>query len=318
MCCLFGLLDYEHQLTLKQRQIILQTLSIVCEDRGTDATGISYFTHNRLYIQKAPRAAHKMRLHVSQDARYIMGHTRMTTQGDEKKNYNNHPFSGKVGKQSFALAHNGILHNDKSLRISRHLPASRIETDSYVAVQLLEKEKNLGFKSLRHMAEALDGTFTITVLSNQNDLYIVKGNNPMCLYQFETDGFYLYASTQEILDKAVQRLHLDNHDFRRIYVQSGEILRIAADGFVQRGQFNDSALWPTSIYSAWGWPSGYTAQDTEKEACEEMLHMYSQISGYDLELLEYLHSTGFSLLDIEQMVYDPALMEECVAEVLCE
>ena len=39
----------------------------------------------------------------------------MTTQGNERFNYNNHPFWGKIGDTPFALAHNGILTNDDEL-----------------------------------------------------------------------------------------------------------------------------------------------------------------------------------------------------------
>lgn len=45
-----------------------------------------------------------------------MGHTRHTTQGNEKRNYNNHPFTGKCKNLKFAIAHNGVLFNDKELR----------------------------------------------------------------------------------------------------------------------------------------------------------------------------------------------------------
>lgn len=315
MCCLFGLLDYKQRLSLDRRQEILRTLSIACEERGTDATGIAYFKGKRLYIQKAPRAAHRMKFHLGQEAKYIMGHTRMTTQGDEKKNYNNHPFPGRAGKTLFALAHNGVIHNDKTLQVSRRLPYTKIETDSYIAAQLLEQEKTLGFAGLRNMAEELQGTFTITVLDARNNLYIVKGNNPMCIYQFKSEGFYLYASTQEILDRAIKRLGLDKRPHKNIRISSGEILRIAADGSLKKGYFNDSALWSMSpVYSLWGWDTPY-ARQAEKDALSDMLELYSQISGYSYDALAMLHDSGFDLMDIEQMIYDPELMEDCLAEV---
>lgn len=67
-----------------------------------------------------------------------MGHTRMTTQGSEEKNYNP-PFLGCAGDLRFTLAHNGILHNDRMLRRSLKLPHTKIETDSYATVQLIER-----------------------------------------------------------------------------------------------------------------------------------------------------------------------------------
>ncbi len=40
----------------------------------------------------------------------------MTTQGNAKPNYNNHPFRGVAEQLPFALAHNGILRNDELLK----------------------------------------------------------------------------------------------------------------------------------------------------------------------------------------------------------
>lgn len=83
----------------------------------------------------------------------MIGHTRHSTQGSERQNRNNHPFSGRVPNTRFALAHNGVLINDDLLREQYQLSKSKIETDSYVAVQLIERQRELSFASLRFMAE---------------------------------------------------------------------------------------------------------------------------------------------------------------------
>lgn len=118
------------------------------------------------------------------------------------------PFPGRAGKTSFALAHNGMLHNDKALRTDLHLPPTAIETDSYAAVQLIERDGTMDFGSLKHMAEVLRGSFTITVLDDKNGLYIVRGNNPMCIYHFKgaglTSGCLLNISKKDLV---LQRLH---------------------------------------------------------------------------------------------------------------
>ena len=72
---------------------------------------------------------------MPEDTVILTGHTRMTTQGDARYIYNNHPFTGKTADGSFALCHNGVLYNDSQLAKSEHLPKSKIETDSYVAAQ---------------------------------------------------------------------------------------------------------------------------------------------------------------------------------------
>ena len=78
----------------------------------------------------------------------------------------------------------------------------------YVAVQLIEQSGSISFKSLKQMVEALNGSFTITVLDASNNLYLIKGNNPLALYLFPNLGIYLYASTKEILDNALDKLKL--------------------------------------------------------------------------------------------------------------
>ena len=99
----------------------------------------------------------------------------------------------------FALAHNGVLWNDGWLRQVQELPKTQIETDSFVAVQLIEQKSALDFDSLQYMAEQVEGSFTFTVLDKEDNLYFVKGDSPMCICQFPKLGFILYASTEERL-----------------------------------------------------------------------------------------------------------------------
>ena len=109
--------------------------------RSTDATGIAYNFNDRLRIYKRPIPARKMKIHIPHGVNVVMGHTRMTTQGNAQFNQNNHPFLGKVDGEFILLLHNGVLWNDKELRIAENLPLTSVETDSYVAVQLLEKRR---------------------------------------------------------------------------------------------------------------------------------------------------------------------------------
>ena len=186
MCCLFGLIDTELRFTGKEKSKMLHVLASASEERGTDATGVAYDSGRNLHFYKKPIPGHKLNFYIRDDSRFAMGHTRMTTQGSARKNYNNHPFRGITQTGTFALAHNGVLDNDISLRKSLHLPSTRIETDSYIAVQLIVQKGILSFDSLRYMAELLEGSFTITVLGDGGSLYIVKGDNPFCLYFSQT------------------------------------------------------------------------------------------------------------------------------------
>lgn len=93
MCSLFGLIDFRNTLTQRQKNRMVSVLAKECEVRGTDATGIAYNYQDTLRIYKRPLPAHKMWFRIPRDVNVIMGHTRMTTQGSEKKNFNNHPLS---------------------------------------------------------------------------------------------------------------------------------------------------------------------------------------------------------------------------------
>lgn len=114
----------------------------------------------------------------------------MTTQGSARRNYNNHPFPGRTGAVDFALAHNGVLYNDVALRDSLHLPKTKIQTDSYIAVQLLQRQNRLDFSSLRNMAEQVSGSFTFTVLDGADNLYFVKGDNPYVSTTIQMQSFW--------------------------------------------------------------------------------------------------------------------------------
>jgi len=198
VCCLFGLMDLNRTFNGKERSHILSVLASECEARGTDATGISYNAGGRMRVYKRSAPARKMHFKVPDNATVIMGHTRLTTQGSEKKNYNNHPFLGNVDGMQIALAHNGVIRNDRELRKTLKPPDAKIETDSYVALQRLEKKRALAFDSLKYMAETVEGSFSFTIIDSSNSIWFVKGDNPLCIYRFPKYNVLLYASTEEI------------------------------------------------------------------------------------------------------------------------
>lgn len=309
MCAVFGLLDFKGKLAPTERLRIIKALGVAAEIRGTDAAGIAYVQNGAIQIQKAPRPAHKMRWRIAPEARYIMGHTRMTTQGSERHNQNNHPFPGKAEELSFALAHNGVLYNDDTLRRSHKLPQTKIETDSYVAVQLLEREGDLSAQSLQHMAEALDGSFTITILDAKNNLYLIKGNNPLAILLLPNLGYYLYASTEEILNNALGALDMADVNVVSVKISPGDIMRIDAKGQRSVTHFDDSKLYH-SQYTFWpGWGGGYTdtilmTQEPIDQLYLDELKSVAGYYGYTSESIDRLLRQGFLPEEIEELLYE--------------
>lgn len=302
MCCLFGFVDYAGSLSVKQKNHLIRELSIAAEVRGTDTTGIAYNTSRGLQIYKRPLAAYRLHLRIPAEAHVVMGHTRMTTQGSAKKNYNNHPFFGCVKGKRFALAHNGVLWNDRGLRHTKHLPKTKIQTDSYVAVQLLEQQKALDFDSLAKMAEQVEGSFSFAVLDEQDALWIVKGDSPLSIAYFPECGVYVYASTVEILNKALTRCGKQLGHRRTVEVEMGDLLKIDRRRHITRATFDASKLcrpsweyWSSSLYAE--------PPKTESEHIR-LLKSVARAFGFTGEMIDRLLDQGFTTDDIEEILYE--------------
>lgn len=307
MCAVFGFLDYKSKISNTILKKLIQNLSIAAEVRGTDATGISYVNHGKVVTFKKAKPAHKVKLYFPKNTRAVIGHTRMTTQGSEKYNYNNHPFEGHCGIETFALAHNGVLYNDAEWKAKYHLPKTPIETDSYVAVQLLEQEKQLHAESIKRMAELIEGSFVFTILRNDNTLFLVKGNNPLTLYHFPALELYVYASTKSILDNALQQVNL-NDKCCEIDVSEGEIVEIAANGKHSKTTF----AMQDSVFNPYNWDN-LNWYETEEQ--EEFLLECCQMFGVSEEDVYLLLDYGFSADEIEEMLMNPNLLEDALAEI---
>lgn len=310
MCALFGWLDYKHIIPHKVLKKLTQALANAAEERGTDAAGIAYIKDKRVTIYKRPKPAHKIRFNASDGTTAVMGHTRLTTQGNQKFNQNNHPFPGHADKE-FAFAHNGVLYNDQELRKEKNLPNTYIETDSYIAVQLIEQQKKLDFNNLKNMAETVQGNFTFTVLDEDNSLYIIKGSNPMCLLHFEKLGIYIYASTDSIMKNALKRIGMNNIPYTKIETVHGDIIQINSDGFLRRSEFENKEDFRYASFMRYydNWEENYYTQ--HEEILLEMCNCYGVGEDDVLLLLDY----GYTADEIENMLCDYSFITDTIKAV---
>jgi hypothetical protein len=242
-----------------------------------------------------------------------MGHTRLTTQGNEHFNPNNHPFLGTTQSTSFALAHNGILRNDLKLRISEQLPSTKIKTDSYVAVQLIEKQNTLDFSSLRCMAEKVEGSFSFTVLDEDGNLYFVKGDSPMCIYKYASLGFYLYASTEDILKRSIHYIGLTKYKHEHVKISEGDILMLGVDGKERKERFDFDDIW-----YRWRYWSRMDVLRHSPNVCNfdddywNELKFVAKSYGYSSDDIERFRRLGYSPDAVEEIFYnDDKTMNNC-------
>ena len=120
------------------------------------------------------------------------------------------------------------------------------------------------------MAETVEGSFTFTVLDQRENLYFVKGDNPLCLYYYPHCGLYLYASTEDILNRALKRLHLPIGKPERVELNCGDILKLR--------------------------PTGQEYLDTLKGV--------AAYYGYEPSSIDELLDVGFSTDEIEELLYE--------------
>ena len=303
MCGLFGFVHYGSE-EIKNLSVLTNSLAKQSAVRGTDSTGIAYLRNGNIQIQKEARSAYSLELKHPDNICTLIGHTRNATHGSAEKNYNNHPFFGKAGTTRFAMAHNGVLWND---RASLHLPKTKIETDSYIAVQLIEQKKKLTFDSIRSMAETVMGSFSFSILDDMNSLWLVKGDSPLSTLHFGEKQIYVYASTDEILYKALvdSPLFTDmkKGHYEEIPIDEGDILKITADGKTETDTFR--------IYQSYmpeWWEFGYYSESVaSKNIHQEYLNALKTMAlyqGIDPEQIDYLLEAGYTLDEIEEVIYE--------------
>ena len=275
MCAVFGFLDYKEKVSNAVLKKLIHYLSVAAEVRGTDATGIAYVRGSSIVTYKKPKPAHKVKLFFPRDTRAVIGHTRFTTQGSEK-------------------------------------PPTSIETDTYVAVQLLEQGQQLDTENIKRMAELVEGSFVFTILRNDNTLFLVKGNNPLTIYHFPALGLYVYASTKSILDNALKKVKL-NDKHCEVDISEGEILEINSAGNLSRSTFTMQDYIHT-MFNPYNWNQLDYAKWWMEDEREELLLEYCGTFGVSEEEVELLLEVGYDPDEIEELLMDTAAMEEALSE----
>ena len=316
MCGLFRFSDPQHSLTEKQASALANSLARASVVRGQDATSIAYVQGGKLRIFKRPKPATRMQLRIPKGTTQLLGHVRMTTQGSEKKNYNNHPFRGALPGGDFALAHNGVLQNETSLRLRFDLPQTAVETDSFVAVQLLQSYGTVTPQTIAAMAEQLEGTFAFSILTARNDLYLVRGNNPLAVWYYPAIGLYIYASTPEILATAVIPLqYLRGKVHQTVKVAEGEILCITTEGKLRRSHFSTDRIDYMRFWQSLCWPYRKDKRNRQKDLAATAHNM-----GFDPADVDWLLDCGYSEEEVEAALDDSdafrALLSDACYEML--
>jgi len=306
MCGLFGFSRYTNG-SFKDINALTRALADESVIRGTDAAGIAYCHSSNLRIVKEGKSASLIDFKHPDTVRAVMGHTRHSTQGSEKVARNNHPFPGHVKSTCFALAHNGVLWNDEDLRKKYRLPKTKIQTDSFIAVQLIEQKHQLNFDSLSYMAEQVEGSFTFSILDQRDNLYLVKGDSPLSILHFPKEKIYVYASTDSILYRALIDsplfTSLKQGEYQDVPIQTGEILLIRPGGQTERSTFHFKYTQGRNWWE-YGMPVASSLGNSAiSPSYIDDLKYLAMYQGYEPEVIDEMIREGLSPDEMEEYLY---------------
>ena len=311
MCAIFGFMNYKRNQSNKLLDCLYQCLAKESEERGVDASGVAYVKNKKLIIHKKGVKASLLNFVLPHDVYVITGHTRLTTQGTEKNNYNNHPFRGKIARYDFALSHNGIIWNDKELRKKLKLPNTRIETDSYVITQLINQLKTLSLESLTSVVEQLEGNFTLSIIDNNENLYLIRNDNPLVVIDFVDIGIIIYASTIDILIKALLKANLfedfilsKSNEYRMISMTDGDQICIDRNGVISKSVF-------TPAMSHYFYLSSYPRYQYHDIELSPLLKKFADVYSFShIELMGYVMDGWSDHEIIEYLSFDDGYIHQ--------
>ena len=169
-------------------------------------------------------------------------------------------------------------------------------------MQLIEQQKSLNLSSLKCMAEQVEGSFSFSVLSEQDELWLVKGDNPLNIVHFPKVGVYIYASTAEILNKALARCGNWLGRGEKVDIAMGDIVKIDRGGRITRSTFDASKFYRSS----WGYwdTSLYPRLPHSEEEHLSLLKSVAKAFDFTGEMVDRLLEQGFSTDDIEEILYE--------------
>lgn len=227
MCGIFGIANYSERKLSKWREKDLSKLTInllsESEIRGTDASGICILSDDSVGVFKDMVKGSEIKNFspfksllekISEESKFksLIGHTRAQTKGSPKFNANNHPI---IANKTIGV-HNGIISNDEMLFTKYKSKIDREGTvDSEIIFRLIDMYIASGstiVDAVNKTSEEIVGSYACAFihLDWPNYITIFKGglNPSVYIYTYDIEKIVVFASTNLILNRAIQDLEV--------------------------------------------------------------------------------------------------------------
>lgn len=186
--------------------------------RGYDSAGVAVVDKKRLFIRKTSGKVEDLSALLPDSLPGISGiaHTRWATHG-EPNELNAHPHISM--KRKFALVHNGVIENFKSLRkkLSNEGYGFISDTDSEIVCDLIERFHLLGndvLSSILLSMKELSGSYACAILCPEQPerVYFMKNASPLLL-GLSDGASYLASDAGAMIGLTERFVDLEDGDY---------------------------------------------------------------------------------------------------------
>ncbi len=216
MCGIFGVTITKESELRKDFKSVLQSLFLLSESRGKEASGFAINDGKEVRFLKTPFPASMLvksrvfedevrRLLSDNNEFYsVIGHSRLVTNGYEQFNENNQP----VVKNNMAVIHNGIIVNSNELW-SKYSDESKLtDLDSELIPTLVrrfyQEDKNFSHSLTKFYSEIYGMTSIAILPFDSNNLILATNNGSLYFAESSKHGAFIFASERFILDALIK------------------------------------------------------------------------------------------------------------------
>ncbi len=180
-------------------------LFCLLQDRGSHASGFAVMYNDMdepIVVKDAVASNHlgvKLYDYTVGKPKYVLLHTRYSTQGSTSNNGNNHPVIG----HNQLVTHNGVL----AFREDDYIFSELKNTDNVQRLHTVDTEAInavLQYRGITELLESIQGSMSCAWVdyTNVNEVNLfTNGGNPLVIGE-TVDGHFVWASTREHLEEA--------------------------------------------------------------------------------------------------------------------